>query len=164
MLSGFKDFILRGNVIDLAIAVVIGAAFTAIVTAISTDVFGNLIAAIFDAEDIGTLGVDIPSRTGNGATTIVFGTTIAALLNFLIVAAVLYFLVVVPMNRLLALRKQGAEPDVAAPSEDILLLQEIRDLLAAQRAAGAAGPGAAGGDADAAGGAGPAGQRGPDLP
>lgn len=153
MLSGFKDFILRGNVIDLAIAVVVGSAFTAIVTAISTDVFGNLIAAVFDAEDIGTLGVDIPSSNEAGQTTVVFGTTIAAVLNFLIVAAVLYFLVVVPMNRLLALRKQGAEPDVAAPSEDVLLLQEIRDLLAAQRAA--EGPGATGGAA-------PAGQRGPD--
>ncbi|MEJ5946197.1 large conductance mechanosensitive channel protein MscL [Pseudokineococcus basanitobsidens] len=136
MISGFKDFILRGNVIDLAIAVVIGTAFTAIVTAISTDIFGNLIAALFNAEDIGTLGVDIAGTGATDETKIIFGTTIAAIINFLIVAAVLYFLVVVPMNRLLALRKKGQEPDVAAPSEDILLLQEIRDLLLRQQGVG----------------------------
>ena len=135
MLSGFRDFVLRGNVIDLAIAVVIGSAFTAIVTALSTDVFGNLIAALFDAEQVDTLGVDIPSATREQGTTIVFGTTVAAVINFVIVAAVLYFLVVVPMNRLLALHAQGQEPDVASPSEDVLLLQEIRDLLREQRAA-----------------------------
>lgn len=135
MLSGFKDFVLRGNVIDLAIAVVIGSAFTAVVTALSTDVLGNLVAAVFSAEEVGTLGVDVPRATGDGETTIVFGTTVAALMNFLIVAAVLYFLVVVPMNRLLALRQEGSEPDVAAPGEDVLLLQEIRDLLREQQAA-----------------------------
>ncbi|WP_299038804.1 large conductance mechanosensitive channel protein MscL [uncultured Pseudokineococcus sp.] len=142
MLSGFKDFILRGNVIDLAIAVVIGSAFTAIVSALSTDVFGNLLAALFDAEEVGTLGVDIPTATDSGTTTVVFGTTVAAVLNFLIVSAVLYFLVVLPMNRLLALRKEGQEADVASPSEDVLLLQEIRDLLREQRAAQQTGDGA----------------------
>jgi large conductance mechanosensitive channel len=126
MIKGFKDFLLRGNVIDLAIAVVIGAAFTAVVSALATDVIGGLISAIFQQPNVGDLAVEL----GRGR--IVFGTTIAALINFLIVAAVIYFLIVVPMNRLLALRKQGVEPEVAAPSEDILLLQEIRDLLRAQ--------------------------------
>ena len=126
MIKGFKDFLLRGNVIDLAIAVVIGAAFTAVVTAIANDIIGGLIAAIFGSQDVGTLGVEV-----NGAQ-VVFGTTISALINFVIVAAFIYFVIVVPMNRLLALRKQGVEPEVEAPSEDVLLLQEIRDLLRAQ--------------------------------
>ena len=69
------------------------------------------------------------------------GTVITALINFLIVAAVVYLLVVVPVNRLLALRKTGEEPEVTAPSEDVLLLQEIRDLLrdGARPAGGASG-------------------------
>ena len=126
MIKGFKDFLLRGNVIDLAIAVVIGAAFTAVVSAIATDVIGGVIAAVFQQPDMRGLGFNI----GDGR--VVLGTTVAALINFLIVAAIIYFLIVVPMNRLLALRKSGQEPEVAAPSEDILLLQEIRDLLRAQ--------------------------------
>jgi len=127
MIKGFKDFLLRGNVIDLAIAVVIGAAFTAVVSAISTDIIGGLISAIFDQPNVGQLALGLGERGQ-----IVFGTTVAALINFLIVSAIIYFLIVVPMNRLLALRKSGEEPEVAAPSEDILLLQEIRDLLRAQ--------------------------------
>ena len=126
MIKGFKDFLLRGNVIDLAIAVVIGAAFTAVVSAIATDVIGGFIAAVFQQPDMRGLGFNI----GDGR--VVLGTTVAALINFLIVAAIIYFLIVVPMNRLLALRKSGQEPEVEAPSEDILLLQEIRDLLRAQ--------------------------------
>ncbi|MEJ5912861.1 large conductance mechanosensitive channel protein MscL [Pseudokineococcus sp. 1T1Z-3] len=138
MISGFKDFILRGNVIDLAVAVVVGSAFTAIVTAISTDVFGNLIAVFFEASDYTGLGVTVPSLDGEGpGTRVVFGTTVAAVINFLVVAAVLYFLVVMPMNRFFSLRKDGEKPEPAAPSEDVLLLQEIRDLLRAQQQPGA---------------------------
>ena len=123
MLKGFKDFLLRGSVVDLAVAVVIGTAFTAVVTAFSTDIIGGLIGAIGGTPDFGDAGFTVNESK------IVLGSTVTALINFVIVAAVVYFLVVVPVNRLMALRKRGEEPEVAAPSEDILLLQEIRDLL-----------------------------------
>jgi len=123
MLKGFKDFLLRGSVVDLAVAVVIGTAFTAVVTAFSTDFIGGLIGAIGGTPDFGDAGFTVNESK------IVLGSTVTALINFVIVAAVVYFLVVVPVNRLMALRKRGEEPEVAAPSEDILLLQEIRDLL-----------------------------------
>lgn len=119
MLRGFRDFILRGNVVDLAVAVVIGTAFGAIVNAFATDVIGGIIAAIGGMPDVGDVGWG----------PVVIGTTITATINFLIVAAVVYFLIVVPTNTLLELRKRGEEAEVKAPTEDILLLQEIRDLL-----------------------------------
>lgn len=123
MLKGFKDFLLRGNVVDLAVAVVIGTAFTAVVTAFSTDFIGGLIGAIGGTPDFGDAGFTVNESK------IVLGSTVTALINFVIVAVVVYFLVVVPVNRLMVLRKRGEEPEVAAPSEDIVLLQEIRDLL-----------------------------------
>ena len=84
-MKGFKEFILRGNVIDLAVAVVIGAAFTAIVTAIVTSVFNPLIGALFDASTLAeALPVTIPTASG-GEATIFFGAVIAAVINFLIV-------------------------------------------------------------------------------
>jgi large conductance mechanosensitive channel len=78
---------------------------------------------------------------------VIIGTTITALINFLIVAAVIYFVVVVPVNKLMERRKRGEEPEVATPTEDILLLQEIRDLLREQRSAtgGIGGTGSTGG-------------------
>ena len=124
MLKGFKDFLLRGNVIDLAVAVVIGAAFGAVVSAFATDFLGGLIGAIGGSPDFGNAGFTI-----NGSK-VVLGSTINALINFLIVSAVIYFVVVVPVQKLMARRKAGVEPEVESPSEDILLLQEIRDLLA----------------------------------
>ena len=123
MLKGFKDFLLRGNVVDLAVAVVIGAAFGGVVAAFATDVIGGLIGALGGTPDFGNAGVDV----GDGR--VVIGSTVNALINFVIVAAAVYFFVVVPVNRLMERRKAGVEPEVAAPSEDIVLLQEIRDLL-----------------------------------
>lgn len=123
MLKGFKDFLLRGNVIDLAVAVVIGTAFGAVVAAFSTGFIGGLIGAIGGTPDFGDAGFVVNDSK------IVIGSTINALINFVIVAAVVYFVVVVPVNRLMQRRKDGVEPEVAAPSEDIVLLQEIRDLL-----------------------------------
>ena len=123
MLKGFKDFLLRGNVVDLAVAVVMGLAFAAVVTAFSNDFIGGLIGAIGGKPNFGKSG-----PTVNGSH-IIIGTTITALINFIIVALVIYFLVVVPMNTLTALRKRGAEPEVVPTPEDIALLQEIRDLL-----------------------------------
>lgn len=123
MLKGFKDFLLRGNVIDLAVAVVIGTAFGAVVAAFATDFIGGLIGAIGGTPDFSSAGF-----VANGSP-IIIGSTVNALINFVIVAAAVYFFVVVPVNRLMERRKSGAEPEVEAPSEDILLLQEIRDLL-----------------------------------
>ena len=126
MIKGFKDFLMRGNVVDLAVAVIIGTAFTAIVTAIADSFIKPLIAAIGGAN---VTGLSWTIVDGNRESTIDFAAIITAVINFLIVAAVVYFLVVTPMNLLAERRRRGQEPEPAAPAEDILLLQEIRDLL-----------------------------------
>jgi large conductance mechanosensitive channel len=123
MIKGFKDFLLRGNVVDLAVAVVVGAAFGAVVAAFAKDFIGGIIGAIGGSPDFGRAGFTV-----NGSP-IILGSTINALINFVIVAAAVYFFVVVPVNHLMNMRKTGEEPEVESPSEDILLLQEIRDLL-----------------------------------
>ncbi|NUT46556.1 MAG: large-conductance mechanosensitive channel protein MscL [Saccharothrix sp.] len=128
MIKGFKDFLMRGNVIDLAVAVVIGTAFTAIVTAFTSNLI-NPIIALFGGTNVNGLAVQLGS---SDKTIIDFGAIITAVLNFLIVAAVVYFLFVMPMNKIKERRKRGEEPGPAEPT-DIELLKEIRDLLAAQR-------------------------------
>ncbi|WP_159797015.1 large conductance mechanosensitive channel protein MscL [Puerhibacterium puerhi] len=130
MLKGFKDFILRGNVLDLAVGIIIGGAFTAIVTGLVDGILNPLIAALFGQPDISTVGT-FPI---NGATFSI-GLVLQAVLNFLLVAAALYFCVVAPVNALQRRRKSGDEPEPKAPAEDVLLLQEIRDLLAASTGA-----------------------------
>jgi large conductance mechanosensitive channel len=134
-MKGFKDFLLRGNVVDLAVAVVIGTAFGAVVAAFATDFIGGVIGAIGGSPDFGRAGFEANDSK------IIIGSTINALINFVIVAAAVYFFVVVPVNRLMERRKRGEEPEVAAPSEDIVLLQEIRDLLRDQRGTGLPGGG-----------------------
>ena len=126
MLKGFREFVMRGNVIDLAIAVIIGAAFGAVVTAFSTDFVGGLLGALGGTPDFGDAGVTV-----NGSK-IVYGSTLTALIQFLIVAAVIYFVIVVPVTRL-AERRGAAESESPAPSDETKLLTEIRDLLAEQR-------------------------------
>ena len=129
MLKGFKDFLMRGNVIDLAVAVVIGAAFTAIVTAFTSNFINPIIAAIGGGNVDGFAYRLIES---NEKTLIDFGAIITAVINFAIVAAVVYFILVLPMNKIKERRERGKE---AGPSEptDTELLKEIRDLLAAQQ-------------------------------
>lgn len=126
MLKGFRDFILRGNVIELATAVIIGGAFTAIVTAISDNIINPLIAAV-GSPDVGGLGFRI--RPEVEATFVDFGSVITAAINFLIVAAVVYFVIIMPMNKLNELRKRGAAEEDVPPTQEELLA-EIRDLLA----------------------------------
>ena len=126
MIQGFKNFIMRGNVVDLAVAVVIGAAFTAVVTSVTTNIINPLVAAV-GGGNVHGLGFQLVS--GNPKTVVDFGAVITALINFLIVAAVVYFLVVVPMNAIAERRKRGEEPEPQAPAEDIVLLTQIRDLL-----------------------------------
>jgi large conductance mechanosensitive channel len=123
MIKGFKEFLLRGNVIDLAVAVVVGVAFGMVVSAFATDFIGGIIGAIGGSPDFGTAGFTV-----NGSK-IIIGSTLTALVNFIIVAGAVYLFVVVPVNHLAARRKTGEEPEPESPGEDILLLQEIRDLL-----------------------------------
>ncbi|TQM81275.1 large conductance mechanosensitive channel [Saccharothrix saharensis] len=125
MIKGFKDFLMRGNVIDLAVAVVIGAAFTAIVTAFTTNLI-NPIIALFGGNNVNGLAVQLGS---SDKTIVDFGAIITAVINFLIVAAIVYFIFVLPMNKLKERRKRGQEPGPAEPT-DVELLKEIRDLLA----------------------------------
>ena len=136
-MKGFKEFILRGNVIDLAVAVVIGAAFTAIVTSIVDGVFNPAIGALFNAATLdNALNVKIPT-TGGKTATIQFGVVAAALIQFLLVASVVYFALIIPINylkRVSFVKKKeeiaaGTEDPKVAPSE-VELLIEIRNLLA----------------------------------
>jgi large conductance mechanosensitive channel len=128
VLKEFREFILRGNVVDLAIAVVLGAAFGAVVAALVADIITPLVAAIFGQPDFGAL-----SFTINGSK-FAYGDLINKIITFLTVAAAIFFLVVKPMNLLLARRKAKEEPEPEAPAEDVLLLTEIRDLLKANPA------------------------------
>ncbi|MFS0149272.1 large-conductance mechanosensitive channel protein MscL [Corynebacterium striatum] len=129
MLKGFKDFILRGNVLELAVAVIIGSAFTAIVTAVTDSLIQPLINS-FGSADYSGLGFQI---TDNESTFMDFGAVLTAAINFLIIAAVVYFLIVMPINKITeaAKRRQGVDPE--EPAEQ--LLTEIRDLMEAQKAA-----------------------------
>ena len=134
MIKGFKEFILRGNVIDLAVAVVIGAAFTVIVNAIVAGLINPLIALIFQADSLDSVVWTVTGLTGNEVS-FAFGAILGAIINFLAVAVVVYFVFVYPMNRVKerAAAKAGIVEEEASelPTEQELLLQ-IRDLLAAQ--------------------------------
>ncbi|MBC9822143.1 large conductance mechanosensitive channel protein MscL [Terrabacter sp. MAHUQ-38] len=118
MIKGFKDFLMRGNVVDLAVAVVIGTAFAKVVE--------SFVTVIMDL--VGKLGgtPDFSSFKPGG---VAIGGFLTALVGFLVVAAAVYFMVVVPMNLLAERRKSGVEPEPEAPSEEIIVLQEIRDAL-----------------------------------
>ncbi|NCD17261.1 MAG: large conductance mechanosensitive channel protein MscL [Actinobacteria bacterium] len=125
MLQGFKEFITRGNAIDLAVGVIIGGAFAPIVAAVTAVIMG-IIGGLFGQPNFDQVG----SFMVNDAE-ILPGAIVTAIINFLIVAAALYFFVVVPMNKLAARRKEeNTEPE--APAEDVRVLTEIRDLLAAR--------------------------------
>jgi len=134
MLKGFKEFLLRGNVIDLAVAVVIGAAFTGIVNALVGSVLNPAIGALFNAESLATaLPVELPTTSG-GTATMYFGAVIAAVIQFLLVAIVVYFALIVPINFLTKRafrKKQAGDAEVKdAPPTELEILSEIRDLLA----------------------------------
>src|SRR5262245_11240419 len=116
---------MRGNVVDLAVAVVIGTAFTAIVTAI-TDSFIRPIFAAMGRTNVTVLALTIVND--NPKSTIDFAAIITAIINFLIIAAVVYFLMVFPLKKIQERRKRGQEPGPAEPT-DVELLTEIRDLL-----------------------------------
>ncbi|WP_308282900.1 large conductance mechanosensitive channel protein MscL [Pseudonocardia nigra] len=120
---------LRGNVVDLAVAVVIGAAFSTIVTAFTQSILQPLINAVTPPSSPG-FGIQLVA--GKESTYIDVAAVISAAVNFLIVAAVVYFLIVLPLNSLKERRKRGEEAGPAEPT-DVELLAEIRDLLRAQQ-------------------------------
>jgi large conductance mechanosensitive channel len=129
VIKGFRDFITRGNVLDLAVAVVIGTAFTAVVTSVVENLINPVIAAI-GSPDTGGLATplrDFPEATIN------WGAVVTALINFFVIAAVVYAVFVAPMNKYRDQRARGEEDEPEAPPDDVLLLQEIRDLLRSQQ-------------------------------
>ncbi|GGL09864.1 large conductance mechanosensitive channel protein MscL [Streptomyces flaveus] len=144
VLEGFKTFLMRGNVVDLAVAVVIGAAFTNIVNSVVKGVINPLVGTI------GTKNLDNYSScikgpcTGTGATAegvrIMWGSVLGATLSFVITAAVVYFLMVLPMSKYLARQaarqkeKEGAHEVIEVTELEVL--KEIRDALVAQRGSG----------------------------
>lgn len=125
MLKGFRDFLLRGNVIDLAVGVIIGAAFTGIVNALSEGILTPLIGLIFGQPDFSAWNVG-----GFG-----FGTLVNAIISFLITAVVLYFFIVVPVNAASKRMKAQEAVEPPVPSVQEKLLTEIRDELKQQSSA-----------------------------
>ena len=133
VLKGFRDFITRGNVIDLAVAVVIGAAFTNVVTMFASSFVKPLIQVVSGGETVSgsfTI-VEVP---------FIWSDFVNATISFLITAAVVYFIFVLPMNKLVERRARGkeaeAEAEAAAVSDELRLLTEIRDELIALRRGG----------------------------
>ena len=130
MLKGFKEFISRGNVIELAVGVIIGAAFKNIVDALVNGIINPLIAAVIGKPDFS----DAFILTLNG-TDVKFGLLITAVINFILMTFAIYFCIVVPMNALNARRKKAEdEAPSAEVSDEVKLLTEIRDLLSANAA------------------------------
>ena len=131
MLKGFKDFLFRGNIVELAIAVVIGSAFTAVVTSFTQAIIQPVLASIGGVNADG-LGFNILGSDGPPTSFVNIGAVITALITFLITAAVVYFVFLMPMNTITERRKKNMKPADAAPTDNELLLQ-IRDLLKAQQ-------------------------------
>jgi large conductance mechanosensitive channel len=131
MLKGFKDFLLRGNIVDLAVAVVIGTAFTALVAAFTASFLLPLIGLV------GGGGVNGGTLIVNGQK-FTFGLFLNALITFVLTATVVYFAVVLPMRKIAERRKRGEEAGPAEPTQ-VELLVEIRDLLRTQQGLGSTG-------------------------
>ena len=126
MFKGFKDFILRGNVVELAVGVVMGVAFNAVVTQFTKSFLEPLIRLLSGGQTL--------SGTWKVREAIFdWAAFVNAVIGFLATAAALNFIVVLPMNRLAQRRARGAEPEPEAPSEEVRLLTEIRDALVARQ-------------------------------
>jgi large conductance mechanosensitive channel len=123
MIKEFREFLLRGNVVDLAVAVILGAAFGAVVTSFVNDILMQFIAMIGGTPDFSGLSFTINDAEFR------YGAFLNAVIAFVIVAAVIFFFVVRPINALMARRKAGELPEADAVPEDVVLLGEIRDLL-----------------------------------
>ena len=125
MVKGFREFIIKGNVVDLAVGIAIGVAFTTLVGAFGTH-FVNPIVAVAGGDKAQGFGFRI---TDSPATFINVGGLINALIVFVVTMAVIYFAIVVPVQKLQALRKGGIDEEAEAPPEEVALLREIRDAL-----------------------------------
>ena len=125
MLKEFREFISRGNVIDLAVAVIIGAAFTAIVKSLVDDIIMPLIGIVLGGVDFATLTVQV------GEATIAYGNFIQAIINFLIIALVIFLIVrsINQMQERMAKEEEASSSEPPEPSTEEKLLTEIRDLL-----------------------------------
>jgi large conductance mechanosensitive channel len=126
VINEFRKFILRGNVIDLAVAVVLGAAFGAIVTSLTNDIIMPLVGILLGGVDFASLSVTV------GSAVVAYGKFIQAIINFLIVGLALFF-IVKAMNRAMEFRKKAETPAAPVIPEDVALLREIRDLLQRQQ-------------------------------
>jgi large conductance mechanosensitive channel len=126
MLRQFREFLLRGNVVDLAVALVMGAAFGAVVTAFVADIITPVIAAIVGKPDFSGLTFTI-----NGSV-FRYGSFLNAVISFVLIGAAVFLFVVKPVGALMERRKRGLEPEPQAVPEDVVLLGEIRDLLRTQ--------------------------------
>ncbi|MFQ6484951.1 large conductance mechanosensitive channel protein MscL [Brachybacterium epidermidis] len=132
-MKGFKDFIMQGNVLDLAVGVVIGSAFTALISAFVDNLIQPVIN-VFGGTNVNGLSFKIIQA--NEATRLDLGALLSAIIAFLITAAVVYFVFVLPVTKARAFdrkRRGLPEEDEGGAPEDVVLLGEIRDLLAAQR-------------------------------
>ena len=119
MLKGFKEFLLRGNVVDLAVAVIIGAAFGSVVTALVKDLLTPLVAAIVGKPDFSAIHFTV-----NGSRFLI-GDFINAVASFVLVSSAIYFFVVAPMNMLMAMRRRGEVPTDASTRKCKECLSEI---------------------------------------
>jgi len=127
MIKGFRDFIMRGNVLDLAVAVVIGAAFTELIGAVVKGFINPVIAAVFGKPDL----TDVLNFTINGSKFSI-GLILTAVVNFLIIACAVYFFIIVPINAITARARKRVDEAAPAEPEDVVLLREIRDALRAR--------------------------------
>lgn len=133
MLKGFKEFVMRGNVIDLAVAVVIGAAFTTVVNSLVEGLLNPALGALFNSENLKEAWtLSIPPLAGGEPAVLMFGAVVAATIQFLLVASAVYFVLVLPMNKMREradARRAAGAPAEEVPSAEVQLLTEIRDLL-----------------------------------
>jgi large conductance mechanosensitive channel len=127
MLKGFKDFLMRGNVVDLAVAVAIGAAFGLLVKGLLDGLITPLIAAVAGKQNLDKVGTFTVHKADFSV-----GLFLTPLVNFVVIGAAIYLLVVLPLNKLAERRARGVEPKTDAPSEEVALLTEIRDTLRAR--------------------------------
>lgn len=123
MFAEFRKFVAKGNVIDLAVAVILGGAFTAIVTSLTNDIIMPLIGLILGGIDFTSLSIQV------GEATVAYGLFIQAIINFLLIALVLFFMI----RSLNKMQERSKKEEAAAPppppSDEVQLLTEIRDLL-----------------------------------
>lgn len=132
MFQDFKKFLMRGNVVDLAVAVVIGAAFGAVITSLVDGII-NPIVGLVGGKDLSGWVITLKDATATDpAVELRWGAVLSSIIDFVLIAAAIFFLIVKPMNAMVERRRRGEEraEDTPAPSDEAVLLTEIRDLLA----------------------------------